>query len=97
MRRRRLSNRPVATLSSGQRQRVKLARLGLAWRPLWLLDEPFTALDHAAVERLEVQLTDHARRGGLVLFTSHHRLMHIRPTVMIQLAVDSTASSASYG
>ncbi|MEJ2681234.1 MAG: heme ABC exporter ATP-binding protein CcmA [Gammaproteobacteria bacterium] len=86
-------SRPVATLSSGQRQRVKLARLGIAWRPFWLLDEPFTALDHAAVADLETRLIDHAKAGGLVLFTSHHRLAHIRPNVKIQLAVGGILSS----
>lgn len=79
-------HRPVSTLSSGQQQRVKLARLFLGYRPVWVLDEPFTALDLAAVAHLEQVLQAHAEQGGLVLFTSHHRLTEFVPAVEVALA-----------
>ncbi|MGQ7246648.1 cytochrome c biogenesis heme-transporting ATPase CcmA [Halomonas sp. V046] len=68
---------PTAQLSAGQRRRVALARLSLTPRPLWVLDEPFTAIDVDGVATLEAQLADHARRGGAVLVTTHHPLTDI--------------------
>ncbi|WP_208733637.1 cytochrome c biogenesis heme-transporting ATPase CcmA [Pseudomonas duriflava] len=65
---------PCYMLSAGQQRRVALARLYLAPSSLWLLDEPFTALDRDAVEQLEAHLAIHCERGGLVVFTTHHRL-----------------------
>lgn len=63
---------PVARLSAGQRRRVALARLFVEQRPLWILDEPFTAIDRQGVAELEGWLQAHARAGGLVLLTTHH-------------------------
>jgi heme exporter protein A len=65
---------PVATLSAGQKRRVALARLHVEQAPLWLLDEPFTAIDRAGVAALEETLAAHARSGGAVLVTTHHAL-----------------------
>ncbi len=65
---------PVAQLSAGQQRRVALARLELTPRPLWVLDEPFTAIDKAGVMALEQRLHDHVARGGSVLLTTHHDL-----------------------
>jgi heme exporter protein A len=65
---------PVHTLSAGQKRRVALARLFLAWTPLWLLDEPFTALDKQGVAALEKVIVQHADQGGTVLLTTHHKL-----------------------
>lgn len=63
---------PVRTLSQGQRRRVALARLAVEDRPaLWLLDEPFDALDRDGSERVTALLDEHLQRGGSVLFTSH--------------------------
>lgn len=65
-------NAPVRTLSQGQRRRVALARLAVDDRPsLWILDEPFDALDVDGMERLDALLAAHAARGGSVLLTSH--------------------------
>lgn len=65
-------HRPVRTLSQGQRRRSALARLVLAApAPLWVLDEPFNALDTAAVAWLEQLLRTHLARGGQVALTSH--------------------------
>ncbi len=63
---------PARVLSQGQRRRVGLARLFLAdARPLWVLDEPFTALDVAAVGELAHTLSAHCANGGMVVLTSH--------------------------
>lgn len=65
---------PCHTLSAGQQRRVALARLYLPGPTLWVLDEPFTALDKAAVAQLEQHLAVHCERGGLVILTTHHEL-----------------------
>ncbi|TFH88415.1 cytochrome c biogenesis heme-transporting ATPase CcmA [Billgrantia azerbaijanica] len=65
---------PTGQLSAGQQRRVALARLLLTPRPLWVLDEPFTAIDRDGVQALEQRLVEHARRGGCVLVTTHHEL-----------------------
>ena len=66
---------PIRTLSQGQRRRVALARLALPAQPrVWLLDEPFDALDDRGIEVLNRLLADLASRGGAVLLTSHQTL-----------------------
>jgi len=65
-------------LSAGQKQRVALSRLLLTDAPLWLLDEPFTAIDRAGVEQLEQCFLQHIQRGGAILFTSHHQFSSSR-------------------
>ncbi|EAQ99306.2 heme ABC exporter, ATP-binding protein CcmA [Congregibacter litoralis KT71] len=65
---------PAAQLSAGQQRRVDLARLYLSDKPLWLLDEPFTAIDVAGVARLQQRFLEHASRGGAVLLSSHQAL-----------------------
>ena len=62
---------PSHTLSAGQHRRVNLARLYLSEAPLWLLDEPFTAIDRHGVRELEQLLDSHIEGGGAVLITSH--------------------------
>ncbi|PNG31263.1 MULTISPECIES: cytochrome c biogenesis heme-transporting ATPase CcmA [Pseudomonas] len=62
------------TLSAGQQRRVALARLYLDDPPLWILDEPFTALDKQGVAQLEEHLANHCERGGMVVLTTHHTL-----------------------
>jgi heme exporter protein A len=71
---------PCQVLSQGQRRRVGLARLALsASRPLWILDEPFTALDVDAVAALAAQLDAHCAAGGIVIFTSHQDVPFATP------------------
>ena len=65
---------PCHTLSAGQQRRVALARLYLNPPPLWILDEPFTALDKHGVAQLEHHLALHCVRGGMVVLTTHHSL-----------------------
>lgn len=65
---------PTKMLSQGQKRRVALARLLLTRAQLWVLDEPFTALDSTAVEFLHAIIGRHVARGGLVILTSHQRL-----------------------
>ena len=61
-------------LSAGQQRRVALSRLIATKKPLWVLDEPFTALDKLGVAWLEQQLQQHVTAGGAVIITSHHAL-----------------------
>ncbi len=65
---------PCHTLSAGQQRRVGLARLYLSAPPLWILDEPFTALDKHGVAQLERHLARHCEQGGMVVLTTHHSL-----------------------
>ena len=58
-------------LSQGQKRRVALARLVKERRPLWVLDEPFVALDVAAVEWLAGIISGHLQRGGIAVMTTH--------------------------
>ena len=59
-------------LSQGQRRRAALARLALSGAvPLWLLDEPFTALDGAAAELTRELIREHVARGAAVVYTTH--------------------------
>lgn len=65
---------PCHTLSAGQQRRVALARLYLESPPIWILDEPFTALDKQGVAQLESHLAEHCERGGMIVLTTHHTL-----------------------
>src|SRR5690606_41383921 len=63
---------PCHHLSAGQKRRVALARLYLEQHPVWILDEPFTAIDKAGVTALENHIMAHAQQGGMVIMTTHH-------------------------
>ncbi|OOF35711.1 cytochrome c biogenesis heme-transporting ATPase CcmA [Rodentibacter heidelbergensis] len=62
---------PAAQLSAGQQRRIALARLWLSRSALWILDEPFTAIDKKGVEILTALFDEHTQQGGIVLLTSH--------------------------
>jgi len=81
----RAADLPTRALSQGQRKRVALARLPLGMqKPLWILDEPFTALDQSAVAELCGTVNRHLAQGGMVIYTTHQeidlsgqRLLHL--------------------
>lgn len=73
---------PARQLSAGQKRRVALARLWVSSAKLWILDEPFTALDKKGIKMVEDKLLEHADNGGIAILTSHHlidcdNLLHI--------------------
>jgi heme exporter protein A len=65
---------PCRWLSAGQRRRLALARLLLAPAPIWLLDEPFAALDRDNQGRLEAAIAAHRAAGGRVMLATHQPL-----------------------
>ncbi|TGE83433.1 heme ABC transporter ATP-binding protein CcmA [Pseudoalteromonas sp. KS88] len=69
-----LEDVPVRTLSAGQQRRVALLRLWLNDAKLWILDEPFTALDKSGVAFLQDRFTSHLENGGAILLTTHQDL-----------------------
>ena len=62
---------PAAFLSAGQRRRLSLARLLAVRRPIWLLDEPTTALDAAGQDMFGALMRDHLARGGMIIAATH--------------------------
>jgi heme exporter protein A len=83
---------PCYTLSAGQQRRVGLARLYLSTAPLWILDEPFTALDKKGVAEKEALLAQHVLNGGSVILTTHHDLNIPEHTVR-RINLDEVARS----
>ena len=66
---------PARLLSQGQKRRVALCRLGFsADKPLWVLDEPFAALDAASIARVAGVVIAHLRAGGMAIFTTHQEV-----------------------
>jgi len=65
---------PAKVLSQGQKRRVALARLLLTRARLWVLDEPFTALDIVAIEHLRDTLRAHLAAQGMVVLTTHQQV-----------------------
>ncbi len=65
---------PTKVLSQGQKRRVALARLLLCKTKLWILDEPFVALDVKAVAYLQSVIQQHLERNGMVIFTTHQEV-----------------------
>jgi heme exporter protein A len=66
-----LADVPGRCLSAGQKRRLNLARLLLRPVPLWLLDEPTTALDRASVDRFAATIARHRAAGGMVILSTH--------------------------
>lgn len=91
---------PCYQLSAGQLRRVALARLHLSCARIWILDEPFTAIDKQGVSQLEDLIARQSAQGGLVILTSHQdlslpqlRLINLHD---YQPAVYSPAEARSY-
>ena len=61
-------------LSAGQHRRIALAKLWQSKAKLWILDEPFTAIDKKGVKKLEQLMLDHAASGGAIVLTTHQDL-----------------------
>ena len=83
----RLARLPARYLSQGQRRRAALARLELAAHmPLWILDEPFAALDTAASEHVVGLLERHLAGRGMLVLTSHQEVQ-IRAAALQEIAL----------
>ena len=70
---------PLRVLSQGQKRRTTLARLPLSSAKLWVLDEPFVALDEHSFNNLRALLAQHLQQGGMLLFTSHQQVELVLP------------------
>jgi heme exporter protein A len=79
-----LAGLPVAVLSAGQKRRAAIARLLLAPRLIWLLDEPMTALDAHAVGLLARLIERQRAEGGIVIAATHHDLP-VRPSAILAM------------
>lgn len=62
---------PFATLSTGQRRRIAIARLLVSFRPIWLLDEPTAGLDAASERRFSSLMQAHCDKGGMIIAATH--------------------------
>ncbi|SEA48902.1 cytochrome c biogenesis heme-transporting ATPase CcmA [Alkalimonas amylolytica] len=76
-----LEDIPCRMLSAGQQRRVSLARLWLTQAQLWILDEPFTALDQQAIQRLQQRFHQHLAAEGAIIVTTHQALSQDFPTL----------------
>lgn len=79
---------PAKSLSQGQRRRTALARLALgSVLPLWVLDEPFSALDIAAIAHLQSIISQHLANSGMVVMTTHQDVP-IKAPAVVELNLD---------
>jgi heme exporter protein A len=69
-----VAEQPCRQLSAGQKRRAALARLAVAQRPVWFLDEPLSALDQSGIALWLELLTRHQQGGGTAVITSHQML-----------------------
>jgi heme exporter protein A len=83
---------PASYLSAGQRRRLALARLLLADRPLWLLDEPTAALDAAGAELLSGIMKAHLANGGMLVAATHAMLALGESAGELRLGMDAAAA-----
>lgn len=92
-------NIPCARLSAGQQRRVALARLYISRHRLWVLDEPFTAIDPQGVAQLEALLQQHLQRGGMVVLTTHQPLLslHLPSLDLNQVLLQADTHSGAAG
>ena len=64
-------NIPTNYLSSGQQHKLLLARLLLVYRPIWVMDEPETHLDHNSKKKLQYIMNLHIKYGGIIITATH--------------------------
>ncbi len=69
-----LEDLPAGQLSAGQQRRIALTRLWYSAAQLWILDEPFTALDTRGIDLLQQRFAQHTAAGGAIVMTSHQAL-----------------------
>lgn len=69
-----LEDLPAGQLSAGQQRRIALTRLWYSTAQLWILDEPFTALDTRGIDLLQQRFAEHTAQGGAIVMTSHQAL-----------------------
>jgi heme exporter protein A len=80
------SKQLVRHLSQGQKRRVALSRLALSSARLWVLDEPYVAMDESGIQMLADLIADHLTGGGLAVITSHQRVpIGDKPAQMLEL------------
>jgi heme exporter protein A len=91
-----LADMPTGLLSAGQKRRAGLARLLVAKRPVWLLDEPTTSLDAASSKIVEGLVADHLAGGGLALIATHIDL-DVAPSRVLTLAQAPMNEAAAAG
>ncbi|NIB44525.1 cytochrome c biogenesis heme-transporting ATPase CcmA [Pseudomaricurvus alkylphenolicus] len=89
---------PCYHLSAGQLRRVALARLFLTPARVWVLDEPFTAIDKQGVANLERLMAEHASGGGCVILTTHQDMMSegVRRINLRDFAPINTGAAVQY-
>jgi len=75
-------------LSAGQHRRISLARLYKSTAKIWILDEPFTAIDKQGVHALEQLFKAHIKQGGCVILTTHQDLLTFEPTQIKKITLD---------
>lgn len=75
-------------LSAGQHRRISLARLYKSTAKIWILDEPFTAIDKQGVHALEQLFKAHIKQGGCVVLTTHQDLLTFEPTQIKKITLD---------
>ncbi len=89
-----LGHLPFGYLSAGQQRRIAMARLLLAHRPVWILDEPAAALDTGALDRFAGLVSNHLDAGGMAIIATHQPLGLKAPRHLVlepQAAADFTA------
>lgn len=75
-------------LSAGQHRRISLARLYKSSAKIWILDEPFTAIDKQGVHSLEQLFKEHIKQGGCVILTTHQDLLTFSPSQVRKITLD---------
>ena len=75
-------------LSAGQHRRISLARLYKSTANIWILDEPFTAIDKQGVHSLEQLFKAHTKQGGCVILTTHQDLLTFLPSQVKKITLD---------